>query len=225
MMAGLPLAAAAQPTPLRPTLTVAGQGSVARAPDQAVVSVDIVTNDDSAAVATSQNNAAYNALRTRLATLGLGDAALKTRSYNVRFVPKPDATSTFKPPVTGYVVTRSIDVTQNDVNAVGKTVDAAVAAGVAGVNGIAFTLRDRRALYAQALAAAMRDAEAQAGALADAAHMRLAGIRTISAAPSDISPQPLRQVSRMAAAPVPTEIQPSDVEVRASITVTYYLQP
>ena len=210
-----------------PTLSVSGQGTVSHAPDQATLSLSIVTNNDAAVTATSQNNATYNALRTRLAAAGVPESALHTRSYNVNFVPKPQDNAGYKPPRTGFIVTRSIDVTISDLTAVGKSIDAAVAAGVSEIGGVSYGLRERRGVYASALAAAVQDAEAQATAVAAAAHMRLGGIRSIAAGSAYVPPvvQPMMRAAAAAPAPPPTEIQPSDVDVRATVNVTYYLVP
>ncbi|MBV8601083.1 MAG: SIMPL domain-containing protein [Candidatus Eremiobacteraeota bacterium] len=230
----LPLAAAAQTEPgarpgsANPVLTVTGQGTVSRAPDQATVGLQIVTNNDAAATATSQNNTAYNALRARLSSLGIAESAIHTRSYNVSFVPKPTDNSGYKPPRTGYIVTRSLDVSLNDLSAVGRAIDAAVAAGVGEVSGVSYGFRDRHAVYNEALAAAVRDAASQAAAIAAAANLKLGGIRAINAGGGP-GPRPLQVMGRVMAASMPapsppTEIQPSDIDVSANVTIVYELQ-
>ena len=208
-----------------PIITVTGQGTISRAPDQATLALQIVTNNDVAATATSQNNTVYNALRSRLASIGIAESALHTRGFNVNFVPKPTDATSFKPPRTGYVVTRSLDVTLNDLTAVGRAIDGAVAAGVSDIGGVSYGFKDRRAVYAEALAAAVRDAGTQANAIATAAGLRLGPIRAINAGGSVVPRQPVLMGRAMAAnaAPVPTEIQPSDIDVSASVTVTYDL--
>ncbi|MBV8150988.1 MAG: SIMPL domain-containing protein [Candidatus Eremiobacteraeota bacterium] len=223
----LPVAASAQnrpsPVPPLPTLTVTGEGIVSRDPDQATVSVQIITNNDSAATATTLNNSAFNDLHNRLARLGLSDSAIKTTSYGLNFVPKPTDASQYHPPRTGYVVTRTVAITLHDLALVGRAVDAATAAGATNL-GVGFGLRDRRAAYASALAAAMRDAAQQAQAIAEAGQVRLAGIRTISAG-SFVTPPPRINVPMAAATlnvqQIPTVIEPSAIDVRATLTVTY----
>ena len=231
ILAVAPRAAAAQTRPPAPpegpTLAVSGEGTVSRSPDQAIVTAQIITNNDVAATATSQNNATYGGLRTRLNAIGIPESAIKTNFFNVNFIPRPADAASYKPPRTGYVVTRGLSITINELDAVGRAIDAAVAAGVTDVGGVSYGLRDRRAVWTLALAAAVRDAQTQAAAIAEAAHMRVAGVRTINAggyfAPV---PAPLQMAGRMsaAAAPnVPTEVQPSNIDVRATVSITFNL--
>lgn len=230
LLALAPLAAGAQTRPPAPpegpTLSVSGEGTVSHSPDQAIVNAQIITNNDAAATATSQNNTIYNALRTRLNAIGIPESAMKTNSFNLNFIPRPNDAATYKPPRTGYVVTRSVSITIDQLDAVGRAIDAAVAAGVTDVGGVSYGLRDRRALWSLALAAAVKDAETQATAVAAAAHLRIAGVRTINAG-GYFAPVPLpMQVMRASAAPapnVPTDVQPSNIDMRATVNVVYNL--
>lgn len=219
-----PLAASAADSMPAPTLTVAGNGSITRTPDQAVVRLEIETNDDVAARATSANNAAYAKLAGALHALGLADADIKTAGYNLNYMPRPPQLPQPPPPYPpryGYTVDRSIDVTTGRTDQAGAIIDAAVRSGVTSIGGVSFGVRDQRAAQRQALAAAVADAESQARALADAAHVRLGRILRI--APPSIGPvtRPVLFQARMAAAPVPTEIQPGDLTVTATVNITY----
>ncbi len=227
LLAGtLPAAAAAPGDPAPPALAVSGQGSVERAPDRVTVALGIVTNDDSAARATSANNAVYDALRAKLAALGLAGTALRTTSYNVAFNPRPPRPDTSFPQRYGYVVTREVSVADERTDRAGALIDAAVAAGASNVNGVSFGLRDERGAYRAALAAAVADAQEQARALAAAAHLRLGRILEIAPAGGAVQPpRPYALARGVAAAAVPTEIQSSDLTVRASVSVTYAIEP
>jgi uncharacterized protein YggE len=209
-----------------PTLTVTGRGSVDRMPDQALVSFAIVTDDANAGRATSANNSAYNALVTRLGGLGLGPSALKTTAYDVMYNPRPPQPNPQVPQRYGYVVTRTVSVTTTRTDQVGAVIDAAVAAGVTNVNGVSFGLHDRSDAYRAALAAAVSDAQGQARALADAAHVRLGRIQRLAPfGPVVPGPRPVTFGRVAAAAPVPTEVPPSDLSVQASVSITYEIAP
>ena len=183
-------AAAADPTPVS-AMTVAGTGSIVRSPDQAVVRLEIRTNDAQASQATSQNNVAYNKLLAALHGLALPDSAIRTVGYNLNYVPRPEQLPQPVPvyqPQYGYTVDRSITVTTNRIDQAGPIVDAAVRSGVTSVGSVSYGLADNRADRRAALAAAVADAQNQAQALADAAHVRLGRILTI--APSGVAPGP-----------------------------------
>src|SRR5579875_950071 len=212
-------ARAAEPT----TLTVSGQGSVSKAPDSALIDVAIVTSDDaSAAKATAQNNTAYDRLRERLRGLGVRDDAIRTTSFGVHYVARPSATREplggAPPPLPpgryGYVATRNLTITAPRVDAAGTVVDAAVAIG-ADVNDVRYTLADQRATVAHA--------QMQAESVAQAAHLRITGIKSIDVSSA---PVPVAFAARAAApAPPQTEITPTPLDVRASVSVTYYVAP
>ncbi|MGD0052427.1 MAG: SIMPL domain-containing protein [Vulcanimicrobiaceae bacterium] len=221
----LPVAAATAP----PTLTVTGVGVLERAPDRAVVTFDIVTNDDHAAVATSANNTIYAALSAKLAALGITAAELRTLSYSLTFVARPAEPNPAFAQRYGYVVTRRVGVTTDALGSVGALIDAGVAAGATNVEGVSFQLRDERAAQRDALVAAYADADAQAEAVAGAAHLRLARIASIEIGAAAQPIRPLTYmgtaVARSASAVVPTDIQPSSLSVRETVVVVYDLAP
>ncbi len=194
------------------TVTVSGSGTISRDPDRAMLSVSIVTNDNVASTATSSNNRLYNALVERMRGAGIAAGAVKTSSYDLNFVPKPPAGDNYKPPQTGYIVTRGISITIDNLSNVGGVIDAAVAAGVTQVNGVGYGLRDERG--------------AHAAAIAQAAHVHLGAIRRISSvqSPPVFAARAVTLAVR-APAQVPTEITPSAIEVHATVTVTYDLTP
>jgi uncharacterized protein len=222
-----PAAAATPAADARPALSVSGQGAVDRMPDRATVAFGIVTNDDNAGRATSTNNAIYDALAAKMRALGIETAALRTTSYNVSFNPRPARPDAQFAQRYGYVVTRQVSVSDDRTDRVGALIDAGVAAGASNVDSVAFGLRDQRGAYRAALAAAMADAQEQARTLAGAAHVRLGRILEIAPAGGAVPvPRPYA-VNRAAvmAAPVPTDVQPGDLTVRAGVSVTYALEP
>ena len=220
LLACLPARAATPPS----TVTVSGSGTISRDPDRATLSVSIATNNDVAATATSANNRLYNALVERMRAIGITAGAIKTSNYDLNFVPKPPPGDNYKPPQTGFIVTRGLSITIDNLSNVGGAIDAAVAAGVTQVNGVNFGVRDERAAHAAALAAAVEDAAAQASAIAQAAHMHLGAIRRISSVQSPpVFAARAMTLAVKAPVQVPTEITPSSIEVHATVTVTYAL--
>jgi hypothetical protein len=232
--AALPAAALAQsnfaylPHAEQPALSVTGNGVIDRSPDEATVTVQIVTNDDNAASSAGKNNSIYNALRSKALGLGLTADAVRTTYYNVEFIPYPpkNLPPEQRQPRYGYVTTRSLALAVSPIENAGKVVDAATAAGVTSIGGVSFGLKDRRGAYLAALAAAMNDAKAQASALAAAGGFSIVRIRNVSAGQYS-TPQPLAMGAMMRAAPAaaptpPTEIEPGGpIEISARVSVTY----
>jgi len=212
------------------TLTVEGQATVSRAPEIATVSVGFTTNSATAAEAQSHNNTIYDAVLAALHRIGLGDAAIKTASYSMSYNPPPTpAPGVSEPNVIrvrpgdgyGYVVNRQLNVTAAP-DGVGRVIDASSAAGATEIGGISFGLRDRRAAWTSALAAAIADADKQANSLAATGRFRVVRLKSIQAGPAPYVPGPMMAM-RMAAPA--TTIPSSDVEVSASVTVTYVISP
>ncbi|MDQ6942578.1 MAG: SIMPL domain-containing protein [Candidatus Eremiobacteraeota bacterium] len=222
------------------TAVITGQGVVSRSPDMATVSASIQSNDDVATNATSKNNAALAALTSALGALHIDPADIKTTYYNVSFNPRPvpptpSPAGLIAQPVYpfpggaryGYNVNRQLSIAVSRVSDVGGVVDAAVKSGVTNVNGVQYSLKDRAAANEAALALALADAANQARVVASASHMRLGGIKQIQVGQSygGPVPMPMRAMPSSGVAGVPTEITPTAVDVRASVTVTYYLKP
>ncbi|GAC1541517.1 MAG: SIMPL domain-containing protein [Candidatus Velthaea sp.] len=206
------------------TLTVTGQGMISRAPDRARIDASIVTNDPAATRALSDNNAHYNALLIKLTALGLSQNALKTTGLSTYFNARPAESSRADGARYGYVVTRSLQVTPATLASAGGVIDALTGAG-ATIGGIGYSLRDVRAAQREALTAAIVDAAQAAREMAAAAHVRIVRILRIGSEPA--LPRPYFAAgARMSAAnaSIPTEVPPENVDVQATVTLTYEIR-
>ena len=218
-----------------PTIVVQGQGVVSRAPDTASLSVTIETIDPSATTAQAMNNAAYSRMLGALERVHVPRSSVHYSSYDFRYVPpteptpEPQAAGTVHTmPVLrnprplgryGFDVTRSVSMSDLDPARVGAVVDACAGAGATSIDGVTFGVRDRTGAYDAALAAAVGDADRQARVLAEAGRLRLVRVQRIETAGGYV-PSPL-PMARMAAMADGTQIAPSNVETRASVTITY----
>jgi len=222
---GAPLRVNAEDAPV-PTITVTGQGQISRAPDLATVGVTIVTNDDNAARALSENNRRYAALIAKLGAEGIAGSDITSTSIQSYFNPRPSGQGPNAPGQPfGFVVTRNVQINVNALAQAGSVIDAATAAGATQINGVTYGFRDRRAVERAALAAAVADAHAQAQTIASAAHVQIVRILRIGTetAPGRVMPLAMN-MARTAEAPVPTTISPSDLEVASSVTITYVIR-
>jgi len=223
---GAPSAAASDST-----LVVSGDATVQHDADLARVSAEIVTNDDNASHSAAKNATIYEALVARLARLGIAKAAIRTTSLNVRFFARPERPLSPGEPRQryGFVTARSLSIAVTPIEGAGKIVDASLAAGVTQVGDVSFDLKDRKAAYREALAAAFADARANATALVAKSEVRLVRIRDIAAGSYAFGPpRPFAggamRMSAVAALP-PTEIEPGGpIDVSAHVTVTYVIR-
>jgi uncharacterized protein YggE len=212
-------------------LTVGGTGTIERAPDLARLTVSIVTNDDNPTVSSSQNNDRYNVLKTKLAAIGIPTEALRTYGYDVSFVPRPpkDLPPDQRQSRYGYITDRTVQITIAPLDNVGKAIDAATAAGVTSVGGVAYELKDRDAAYQAALAAAMADAKRIAQTLSTAGGFALGPlVRVSSIQDAGIRPlgaQPMFRASVSSMAATPTDLGSSGpITVSAQVTVSYEIR-
>jgi uncharacterized protein len=219
--------------PPEATLTITGEGQESRAPDEAKLSLQIITDDANATASTSKNNDIRNALKARLALLDTRNGeVMHETGYSVSFVPFPPKNL---PPEQrqaryGYITLRTLSVTVPTVDQVGRVIDAASAVGVTDIGNVTFDLKDRHAAYLSALGAAMHDAAQQADALAAAGGFHITRIRAVTTGYAP-APQPgpmadMLQMRRMVSAPAtPTEISPNGpIDITARVTVTYAIR-
>lgn len=224
LLSGAPLAApAASQTAV---VTVTGQGRATAAPDMATETFTIATNADSAAAATSDNNTRYNRFMKAVERLGVAHADIRTTGYNVSYNPPPQPQPQQMPPSPpqryGYFVNRSIEVTLHNLALVGKVIDGAVASGVTDIGGVSYGISDRRGQFQLALRDAVSDARSQAEAMAAAAGLHVVRVKSMGQGyPQVVQPRMMAADVYAAAPAPPTQIEPSNVEVTATVTITY----
>ncbi len=132
----------------------------------------------------------------------------------------------WQPQLSGYVATRSVAITTKKPDNAASIIDAVSASGINAVN-VQFSLQNQRALYLEAVSLAMKDAKQEARALTSSGDLRLGAIKSVRIEPTYGYVQPMMgNAIRFPATipPVPTEITPQDITVRASVTVTYYIK-
>ena len=115
-------------------------------------------------------------------------------------------------------------VTINDLNKVGTTADAVVAAGVNQVDGISFGLKDASAAENQARQLAVRALQSKAQLYAQALGVQLGGIRSLNEgggySPQPPMPMPAPMFARAAMADS-TPVSAGELTVRIDINGVY----
>ena len=217
-----PAPAAAQDGPREPlrTLDVSADATVRRAPDMAAIRLAVETHAPTAREASRGNASAMSAVIDRLRELGIPDRAVQTQSIDLspRYRRGPGVE---EPTIEGYQAVNRVAVRIDDIADVGRVVDAAIDAGANRVEGISFELSDPESAYheavEQAMAKARREAEVMAAALDEtlgpAIRVSTGGVRT-----------PIPQMAGFARAEAAaTPVQPGELEVRATVHITYRL--
>lgn len=214
----------------QPVVSATGQATLKVQPDTVKIYIGIDSRNSSASAAQDSNQAVYSLLEARLIALGLDKKSIQTSSYNV--YPEYDWASGVQKQK-GYVASRQIVIESKDFTVVGKIVDAAVEAG-ASTSGINFelSLAKQNEYKVQVLKEAGQDAKVKAGAIAAGVGKNLGGLAGVASQDFNYYPYPLYAKAgasmaedNAAAQRVALNIQPTDLDVTATITAQYRLSP
>lgn len=194
-------------------LRAMGEGVVSTKPDQARISIAVVTQAATAQEASQQNATQTTTVLGALQTAAGPGAEIRTTSYAVTpnySNPRPGEQSV----LIGFTVTNQVEVTLADLTIIGKVIDAAILAGANRVTSLSFGLKDDQRQRLQALRLAAVQAKAHADAMAAGVNLRSGAILSIQEGSVGII-QPLRTTLAGAVTPIETGL----VEVRASVTM------
>ncbi len=226
-----PARAEDQATPSRPrrAVTVVGIGRERSKPDTAELRIAIERNAPTAQAASQQAAKAttqvLDVLRKQVGPAGRVD----TTGYQLNPVYRMDPQAPAKPrgpEIVGYTAVNQLTVRTSELDAVGSLIDAAITAGAARVDSLAFTIADPAPAQAQALRAAGADAAAQAAAIAASLKVSLGDVIEAS---TDAVERPLpRQLTgammRADASMATTPIDAGDVTTEARVRVVYAIE-
>ena len=162
------------------------------------------------------------AVITGTRALGVDQRDIQTAGLSLQPIfrarPRPDEPQEIE----AYRGSNSVAITVRDLARAGLVLDAASRNGANVIGGLRFGLSNTEAVRQEALAAAVRDAERKARAIASAAGVNIAGVQSI-AEEGVAPPQP---VTRAAAAPAAAEavappLEPGELVIRARVRATY----
>ncbi|MER6097544.1 SIMPL domain-containing protein [Streptomyces sp. NPDC001728] len=223
------LAAAPERTALRTaaraeapaTVTVAGSGQAAAAPDLAIVSVAVEAGRKTAKEAMAAQNTAAEALLGVLRKQGIADRDIRTDSLSLS--PVYTQTSAGESKVTGYQAGQSFSVKVRDIDRTGQVIGAVndATGDAVRINGVVFDVADPSALRVRAREAAYKDAHDKA-----AQHARLSGHRLgrlVSLSEGE-SVRPGPGVAPALAADEPgVPLAPGEIEEHITVSAVYEL--
>lgn len=204
---------------------VSGMGTVAVAPDRAVVSFAVETRDERAGAAAAANAAAMNAVISALRAADLEGLTIETFGYALQpeYVMRQQGTERVRV-IEGYMALNNIRVGVSDVDAAGAVIDAAIEAGANRVAGLSFVASDTEAARREALTQAVERARAEAATMAAALGHELGAVLEVRGGAAQPRPQSDVMLMRAEAA-APTPIEASDQLVTASVSIKFALGP
>lgn len=195
---------------------VTGSGTVELVPDIARLVVSVQTIAQTASASDTQNAAAVDSVLSRMVRAGIASGDIKTLGLQVW--PQYDYRSG-QPQLTGFIATQTLQATIHDLRRIGAVIDAAVAGGATSVQGITYDISDHSAASAQALTKAVKDAQAKARAMADAAAVRLGTVVSMTDIESSPYPFPIMRSAAPSTGNGATQVSPPDVQLTVSVTV------
>jgi len=200
------------------TISVTGSGSASMQSNEAIVTVGVQTQDESASEAVSLNAERMNQVIDAIKALGITEEDMRTVSYNVYPVYAQNDYNL----VVGYRVVNMIEVDMTEMDLIGEVIDAASQNGANVIQGVSFGLSQgqQEDLKEQAYLAALRDAEAKANLIAEQLELTITGVLSVSE--NYYQPyQPYRDyklaIAGEALAPTPI------LEGKLSVSVTVYI--
>ena len=211
----LPLAVMAQPSPANVQAT--GTATLSVKPDQAQITVGVVTDGATAQEAadrnSSQTDRVINALKGVLGSSG----GIQTISYSVN--PRYSSTQGQPPVILGYTANNTVQVTSTDLSSIGRLIDTGNQAGANSVGGLSFSLQDAEPVKLQVLGLAAKQARAHADAIASGLGAKTGAV--VSAV-EGVAVSPIL-VGGPTATATPTPVETGVVKVTATVTVNVLL--
>lgn len=198
-------------------IVTTGMGRVEAEPNQAVVTVGIQVQRETAAAASAEAARVADQILTRLQQLGIRRPDVRTSGLQLQ--PVYSTPRNGAPTIVGYRASYTLTITLNDLKQVGPAIDESVKAGANTIAGISFGLRDATAARREALSMAVREAREKADVIARAAGLQIKGVERIVEEGVDVQ---VRTLERALPAPaVPTPIEPGTVSVIARVTAVF----
>lgn len=202
-------------------VTVTGESLAEVPPDTAIVSFSVLTQNQQAVTAQTENARKIEAVMKALKELAAG-AEVKTSNYNLS--PEQDYSVSGMPKIVGYEARNTISVMTADLNQGGALIDAATRAGANSVEGISFTLRDDSTKRGDALGTATRQAMAKAESIAASLGGKI--VRVVETVEGGATPTPIvysnssTTANTLAMKPeYQTKIQAGSINVRGQVTL------
>lgn len=160
-----------------PTISVNGEGVVEVAPDRATISLGVVTRDKNAAKVQNDNAKIASEIIKSVAALGIDKKNIRTGNYSFHQYFRNDNNRRV---ADGYEANNTVIVIVDDLNLVGKVIDAALANGANNVDSLEFGIKDKSKLQNEAIRLAVRDARAKAEVVAAELGKNIIGVLNVS---------------------------------------------
>lgn len=219
----LPSPLAAQ-TPVKPpaTLAVTGEGTVSAPPDLAEIDGGVTGEAKTAREATDAVNKQMAEVIRALKSAGIAEKDIHTT--RISLYPQSAPTRAGQPvQILGYRATNHVRVSIREIARAPQMLDAMLAAGANEIGAISFQIAEPSKLIDRARAEAVNDARRKAEIYAKAAGVTLGAPLAINEEGAALPP-PRMQRMAVGAAAAPTPVEPGELTLRTSVSITYEIK-
>ena len=207
-----------------PIISVNGDGFVEVAPDRAIISVGVVTREKNPSEVQNLNAQAAKSVIDSITGLGIERKNISTGNYSFNPIYRYNDGKNF---LEGYEATNSVTISVDDLNLVGKIIDAALSHGANQVNSLNFGLRDKKIHENEAIRLAIADARRKAEVAASALGKTIVGVRNVSINSSSVITPRNAKLARGTANDsinVETPIESGTVQCSANVHVEFEIR-
>ncbi len=191
-------------------------------PNQAIVTLGVVTQNMELSVAQQENNSTSQRIIQAILQQGIPEQQIQTLNYQV--YPQYNYENG-KQVFTGYEVRQLFQITINVIDKIGNVIDAAIASGANIVQNINFKHSQTQQTYKLALVKAYEKAFEKAQVLAKASRQQLFPQPKKIVESSEPTPSPMQFTTMVKSSETPTEVQPGQIGVTADIFVEFMSVP
>ena len=206
------------------TISVSGTGEVSVRPDQATISLGVISEGRTAREALRANSAAMQAVFDQMEELGIADEDIRTSNFSINPQYPPHNRDNPQPRrISGYQVSNMVTVLFDDLEDLGPGLDAIVGSGANQFHGISFSISETDKLQEDARTAAVANARARAETLAEAAGVSLGRVLTINEGGYS-TPQPMYMARSEMAMDSSAPIASGSQSISSSVSMVFEIE-
>ena len=209
----------AQPMPL---LNVSATAEVQVAPDMAIVSAGVMTQDATAQKAMQDNARQMSAVMEALRKAGVDARDIQTSGLSLN--PQYRYAENQPPVITGYQASNTVTIRMRKIDGVGPVLDTLVARGANQISGPAFVVSNEEGALDQARKDAVARARARADLYAAAANVRIKRVMSITEGGGMAQPVPMVRAMAMKAEMADTPVAPGQVSLSVTVTMSFEIE-
>ncbi|MFI4853778.1 MAG: SIMPL domain-containing protein [Phycisphaerales bacterium JB065] len=206
-----------------PTVSVSGKGTVSVKPDRATVSVGAWHQAETAIEAQSRVNEIIEEATKEIRKVKAEGMLIQTSGLSLS--PVYNYQRDKEPKIIGYRASIMLTVRIDDIDKTGAVIDAAMETGVNQMHGVSFSLKDDSGARRDALKKAVQDGRQKAEAIADALGRPIQDLLEVSeqGVSVPIINRGIESYRTMAADSAATPIEAGEIEISASVNISYSL--